>query len=65
MYMADIRSLPMPMTQDIALTNMEMLVRDGINRDSQSLGATFVLCALTLVNSEAAIALPWLFHSVL
>jgi hypothetical protein len=65
MYMLDIRAVSLSIAQDIALTNMEMLVRDGINRDSQCLGSNFVLCALTLVNSEAAIALPWLFQSVL
>jgi hypothetical protein len=65
MYMLDVRTVSLPIAQDIALTNMEMLVRGGINRDSQCLGANFVLCALTLVNSEAAIALPWLFQSVL
>lgn len=65
MYMMDIRSVALPIIQDIALTIMEMLVRDGINRDSRALGANFVLCALTLVNPEAANALPWLFQSVL
>ncbi len=65
MYIVDIRSVALPIVQDIALSIMEMLVRDGINRDSQCLGANFVLCALTLVNPEAANALPWLFQSVL
>lgn len=65
MYMIDLRVVALPIVQDVALTIMEMLVRDGINRDSQCLGANFVLCALTLVNSEAANALPWLFQSVL
>ena len=65
MYMVDMRFVSLPILQDIALTIMEMLVRDGINRDSRCLGANFVLCALTLVNHEAAIALPWLFQSVL
>ena len=65
MYMIDLRVVALPIVQDVALTIMEMLVRDGINRDSQCLGTNFVLCALTLVNSEAANALPWLFQSVL
>jgi hypothetical protein len=65
MYMVDMRIITLPIIQDIALTMMEMLVREGINRDSRCLGANFVLCALTLVNHEAAIALPWLFQSVL
>ena len=65
MYMLDLRTVALPIVQDVALSIMEMLVRDGINQDSRSLGANFVLCALTLVNAEAANALPWLFQSVL
>ena len=35
------------------------------NEDSnKSLGANYVLCALTLVNNDAANALPWLYQSV-
>ena len=65
MYMMDLRSVSLPVIQDVALTIMGMLVHDGINQDSRALGANFVLCALTLVNVEAAMALPWLFQSVL
>jgi len=65
MYMIDLRVVPLPIVQDIALVIIERLVRSGINRDSRALGANFVLTALTLVNAEAAIALPWLFQSVL
>ena len=65
MYMMDLRTVSLPVIQDVALTIMEMLVHDGINQDSRALGANFVLCALTLVNVEAAMALPWLFQSVL
>jgi hypothetical protein len=43
---------------------MEKLVNCGIDRDSKSLGAYYVLGALTLVNTEAATSLPWLFQSV-
>jgi hypothetical protein len=65
MYMIDIRHEALPIVQDIALLIMETFVHAGINRDSRCLGANFVLCALTLVNPDAAIALPWLFQSVL
>jgi hypothetical protein len=65
LYMLDIRQEGLPIVQDIALTIMERLTRDGINRDSRCLGANFVLCALTLVSNDAANSLPWLFHSVL
>ena len=43
---------------------MENLVNSGVDKDSKSLGAYYVLGALTLVNSDAANALPWLFQSV-
>jgi hypothetical protein len=43
---------------------MENLVSKGINSDSQSLGAFYILSALTLVSHNAAIALPWLYESV-
>lgn len=43
---------------------MENLVKTGVNRDSKSLGAYYVLAALTLVNNDAAEAMPWLYHSV-
>lgn len=43
---------------------LEKLVNLGIDRDSKSLGAYYVLGALTLVNESAALALPWLFQSV-
>lgn len=43
---------------------IENLIYKGINRDSQYLGASFVLSALTLVNENAAQSMPWLYYSV-
>jgi len=43
---------------------MEKMINSGIDRDSKSLGAYYVLGALTLVNQHAAIALPWLYQSL-
>ena len=43
---------------------LEIIVNRGIDRDSQSLGAYYVLAALTLVNENTATALPWLYQSV-
>ena len=43
---------------------LEKLVNTGINHDSKSLGAYYVLSALTLVNENAAETLPWLYQSV-
>ena len=43
---------------------LEKFVNNGVDRDSKSLGAYYVLGALTLVNESAATSLPWLFQSV-
>lgn len=48
----------------VVLEVLEKLVNNGIDTDSKSLGAYYVLGALTLVNQEAATSLPWLFQSV-
>jgi hypothetical protein len=42
---------------------LEKLVNSGIDNDSKSLGAYYVLGALTIVNETAAASLPWLFQS--
>jgi len=43
---------------------LDKFVNSGIDNDSKSLGALYVLSALTLVNPNAAMSLPWLFQSV-
>jgi hypothetical protein len=50
--------------QEISLKIIDKLINSGINNSSKALGANFVLCALTLVNKDAANALPWLYESV-
>lgn len=47
----------------IVLECLEKLVNTGIDKDSKTLGAYYILGALTLVNDEAALALPWLYQS--
>jgi len=42
---------------------LENFVNKGINKDSQCLGAYYVLGALTIVNEEVAQALPWLYQA--
>jgi hypothetical protein len=42
---------------------LEKIVNSGVDRDSKSLGAYYVLGALTLVNPDAATNIPWLFQS--
>jgi hypothetical protein len=46
------------------LESLEKMVNSGVDKDSRSLGAYYVLASLTLVNEDAAYALPWLFQSV-
>lgn len=48
----------------IIIEVLEKLVNSGVDKDSKTLGAYYVLAALTLVNYEAATSLPWLFQSV-
>jgi len=49
----------------VAVEVSENLVYYGIHNDDKNLGAYYVLSALTLQNSEAADALPWLYQSVM
>lgn len=42
---------------------LEKFVNSGVDTDSKSLGCYYVLGALTLVNQNAAMALPWLYQS--
>lgn len=65
MFMVDLRIANIPILREIALDIMNKLVRDGINYNSRCLGTNFVLCALTLINQDAADALPWLYQSVI
>lgn len=48
-----------------AVNIINELINKGIDNESRVLGSNYVLCALTLVSSEAAEALPWLYESVL
>jgi hypothetical protein len=48
----------------IILEILEKMVTTGIDRDNKCLGAYYVLGAITLVNSDAALALPWLYEAV-
>jgi hypothetical protein len=49
---------------NISLTLIEKMVYSGLEQDSRSLGALYVLTALTLVSPNAAEAMPWLYSSV-
>ena len=43
---------------------IDAMVKTGINHDSKALGAYYVLACLTLVNEDAAMAMPWLYQAV-
>ena len=47
----------------IILEILEKMVNTGIDKDYKSLGAYYVLGAITLVNNDAATSLPWLYES--
>ena len=49
--------------QKMLLDCLEKMVNTGINDDSKALGAYYVLGALTLVNRDTALAMPWLYES--
>lgn len=42
----------------------DKLITRGIDQNSKSLGAFYILGSITLVNYDAAAALPWLYESV-
>jgi hypothetical protein len=47
----------------VILEIFEKMVNTGTEKDNRSLGAYYVLGCLTLVNNDAATALPWLYQS--
>ena len=60
----DLRGLSPDMIKHQGIQIIHTFVTSGINRDSQSLGAYYVLSALTLVSQHAQAAMPWLYESV-
>ena len=48
----------------IIIPILNKLINSGIDNDHRSLGAYYILCALTLVSVNASNALPWLYQSV-
>ena len=51
-------------TIDWILEILKRLVYDGISNEFRCLGAYYILASLTIVNQNAATALPWLYESV-
>jgi hypothetical protein len=60
----DLRYIQPDMIKHQGIQIINTFVTSGINRDSQSLGAYYVLSALTLVSQNAQAAMPWLYESV-
>lgn len=54
---------PKEVLQDRILDIINIFISKGIDQDSRSLGIYYVLGAFTMVNSNAATALPWLYES--
>jgi hypothetical protein len=50
--------------KESVLNIIEIFIKRGVNNESKILGSNYILCALTLVNNDAAISLPWLYQSV-
>lgn len=62
----DLRGIPLQpdVIKHQGIQIIHTFVTSGINRDRQSLGAYYVLSALTLVSQTAQAAMPWLYESV-
>jgi hypothetical protein len=50
--------------QEKILKIFNKLLTRGVDQNSKALGAFYILGSITLVNNNAAIALPWLYESV-
>jgi hypothetical protein len=62
--MQDIRTAPFQSVADVNLGAIDRLIRSGVSDDDRSLGAFYVLSALTIVSPGAREAMPWLYQSV-
>ena len=43
---------------------IDLMINKGVNENSCALGSYYVLCALTMVSTDAASSLPWLYDAV-
>lgn len=50
--------------QKTILSVISQFITKGTSQEYCNLGASYILCSLTLVSPQAAEALPWLYHSV-
>jgi len=54
-----------PEIRTVCVSIIERMVRRGVSREDQCLGAFYVLATLTIVNQDARNAMPWLYEAVL
>lgn len=54
-----------PEIRTICVSIIDRIVRRGVSREDQCLGAFYVLATLTIVNQDARNAMPWLYEAVL
>lgn len=54
-----------PEIRTICVSIIDRMVRRGVSREDQCLGAFYVLATLTIVNPDARNAMPWLYEAVL
>ena len=54
-----------PEIRTICVSIIDRIVRRGVTREDQCLGAFYVLATLTIVNQDARNAMPWLYEAVL
>jgi hypothetical protein len=47
-----------------SISVIDLMINTGMNENSCLLGSYYVLCALTMVSSDAANTLPWLYEAV-
>ena len=57
-------NLDIKLLKNFFINTIDIFINSAQHREYNTLGAYYVLSALTLVNNEAANALPWLFESV-
>ena len=59
-----IRDLPLETIQRLNMATIRMLITSAADRNDRILGAMYVVTALTVVNTNARTAYPWLYESV-
>jgi hypothetical protein len=59
-----IAELSLDQIQNVCVSIMEDMVYTGVDTEYRTIGAFHVLSALTVVNSEARVNMPWLYESL-